>query len=108
VVLALGARPALATVAARVLQRFAAALQSQNFVADGVARFDRVAQTAQWESPVCRAQGEAYLTASHRTGSPVRRQEYLTRAETAPSRARVLDPLSPDNHAHLARLAQSR
>ena len=108
VALALGARPALATVAARVMQRFAVALQAQNFVADGLVLFDRAAETAPWEAPVFRGQGEAYLTASRRTGSPLRRAEYLRRAETALSRARVLDPLTPDNHANLARLARWR
>jgi tetratricopeptide (TPR) repeat protein/O-antigen ligase len=104
----LGARPALATVAARVMQHFAMALQAQSFVADGLALFDRAAETAPWEAPVFRAQGEAYLTASRRTGSPLRRQEYLRRAETALARARVLDPLTPDNHANLARVARWR
>jgi tetratricopeptide (TPR) repeat protein len=38
----------------------------------------------------------------------VRRQEYLRHAETAFARAAVLEPLAPDNHANLARLAKWR
>ena len=106
--LGLGVRPALATVAARVMEHFAGFLQSQNFVADGLSLFDRAAETAPWEAPVLGSQGEAYLTASRRTGSPLRRQEYLRRAETALTRALTLDPTSPDIHANLARLARWR
>ena len=106
--LAAGLPPALASVGADVMLRFAAAMQDRGFVADGLALFDRAAATAPWEAVNFRGQGEAYLTASRRTGSPLRRQEYLRRAETALSRAAVLDPLGPDNHANLARLARWR
>jgi len=95
----------LDTVASRILMRFADLLQAQGFVANGLALFDRAATQAPWQAPVLRARGEAYLTASRRTGSPLRRQEYISRAEAAFARARVLDPLTPDHYANLARLA---
>jgi tetratricopeptide (TPR) repeat protein/O-antigen ligase len=108
VALAVGLPPALASVGADIMARFAAGLQAKGFVGDALAIFDGAAAEAPWDPAGLRSQGEAYLTATRRTGSPVRRQEYLRRAETAFARARVLDPLSPDNHANLARLARWR
>jgi tetratricopeptide (TPR) repeat protein len=107
-VAALGLRLALATAGGRVLLHFASALQAQDIVADALALFDRAAATAPWEASVLRGQGEAYLAASRRTGSPLRRQEYMQRSETAFARARALDPFTPDNHVNLARLARRR
>jgi tetratricopeptide (TPR) repeat protein len=108
VVLALGVPAALASVGARIMARFAEAFQAQGYVGDGLALFDRAVSIAPWEASVFRRQGEAYLTASRRTGSPLRRGEYIRRAEAAFNRARALDPLTPDHHANLARLARWR
>lgn len=106
--LGLGVPAAVASVGADIMLRYAGAMQEKGFVADGLALFDRAAATAPWRAASFRAQGEAYFSAVRRTGSPVRRQEYLRRAETAFARARAIDPLAPDNHANLARLARWR
>jgi tetratricopeptide (TPR) repeat protein len=106
--LAVGVPPALASVGADIMARFAAGLQAKGFVGDALAVFDGAALRAPWDPATFRAQGDAYFTASRRTGSPLRRQEYLRRAETAFARARALEPLGPDNHANLARLARWR
>jgi tetratricopeptide (TPR) repeat protein len=105
---ALGVPPALSSVGADVMLTFAGALQARGATGDSLALFDRAVETAPWEPVNLRSQGEAYLRASRRTSSPVRRPEYLLRAEYALARARDLDPLSPDNHANLARLARWR
>jgi tetratricopeptide (TPR) repeat protein len=105
---AIGVPPALASVGADIMLSFAGAMQARGLNAEALGLFDQAADRAPWEPVNLRSQGEAYLRASRRTSSPVRRPEYLRRAETALSRARDLEPLSPDNHANLARLARWR
>jgi tetratricopeptide (TPR) repeat protein len=102
---AIGVPPVLASVGAAIMLTFARTLLAQKMTADGLELFDRAAETAPWEAENLRAQGEAYLEASRRSGSPVRGPEYLRRAGTALARAAALEPLAPDNHANLARLA---
>jgi tetratricopeptide (TPR) repeat protein len=108
VAIAVAVPPALASVGADILLSFGGALQAKGRVADGLALFDRAAETAPWSAANFRSQGEAYLGALRRTSSPVRREDYMRRAETALAEAKALDPLSPDNHANLARLAKWR
>ena len=105
---AIGVPPALASVGAGILLTFAGQLQAKGKPDDALRLFDRAAETAPWDPGNLRAQGEAYLEASRRSGSPVRRPEYLRRAETALTRAAELEPLAADNHANLARLAKLR
>ena len=105
---AIGVPAVLASVGAGIMITFAGRLQAKEMTADALALFDRAARTAPWDPGTLRAVGEAYLEASRRTGSPVRRPEYLRRAGTALTRARDLEPLAPDNHANLARLAKWR
>jgi tetratricopeptide (TPR) repeat protein len=106
--IAVAVPPALASVGADIIVNFAGTLQGKGLLVDSLGLFDRAAEMAPWEAANFRAQGEAYLTTSRRTGSPLRRQEYLGRAQTALTRAEQLDPLLPDNHANLARLAKWR
>lgn len=105
---AIGVPPALASVGADIMLTFARALQAKGSTDDALTLFDRAAETAPWEPANFRAQGEAYLAAVRRTASSVRREEYLGRAEAALVRATALEPLAPDSHANLARLARWR
>jgi tetratricopeptide (TPR) repeat protein len=106
--IAIAVPPALASVGAAIMLTFAGELQATGRSADGLQLLDRAAETAPWDPANARAQGEAYLVASRRTGSPVRRPDYLRRADAALVRARALEPLAADNHVNLARLATWR
>jgi tetratricopeptide (TPR) repeat protein len=106
--LAIAVPPALASVGAAIMLTFAGELQAKSRTAEGLQLLDRAAEVAPWDPANFRAQGEAYLVASRRTGSPVRRPDYLSRAEAALERARALEPLAADNHVNLARLATWR
>jgi len=106
--IAVAVPPALASVGSDIIVNFAGTLQAKGLLIDSLAILDRAAAMAPWQTANFRAQGEAYLSASRRSGSPLRRQEYLGRAQTALTRAAQLDPLLPDNHANLARLAKWR